>query len=96
MSTEIELNKPFGIVPLSDVTKLLIKQNNIHEGLFDLAFEITVTVGTLGASKGDAFPGVLSQIKAVGLIRTEDRKEITVDAAECNPKKSNVKKSKND
>ena len=76
---------------LRDLATILVKDANLHQGLFDISFELQVSIGTLGPSAAEALPGALVGIKSVGLLRTEKMNLHTVDAADVNPRPAGSK-----
>lgn len=70
---------------LRQITELLVKQNGLHEGVYDLAVEFNIGVGPVTVGSSAAIPGVALGVKRIGLIQTTIHGESTVDAAEVNP-----------
>ena len=73
---------------LSEVTTTLIKQQNIHEGRWLLAFEFQLLAGMMGTSPSDAKPGAMIQILKVQLVRKDNEPPDApglIDAATVNP-----------
>lgn len=70
---------------LKEVTAILIKHHGLHEGLYDLAFELQMGVGRFALDPGPPLPGAIFGIRSVGLVRATDPGPATVDAAEVNP-----------
>jgi len=80
------------LVSLKEITALLIKHYNYHEGLYEIAFGVQVSIGKIGvgfpASQGAApLPGVSFGINGIGLAKTAVASPDAVDAAEVNPAK---------
>lgn len=73
----------------SEITELLIKAQNIHEGKWMAAVEFTVSVGMMGQTPPNAFPGVLLFANSLQLTKAVDGApaNLIVDAAMVNPKK---------
>jgi hypothetical protein len=72
---------------LHDLAELLVKHHDLHEGLYDLAFEFQIAVGAIGPSPESVLPGAMIGIKGVGLMKAEKNGPQTVDAAKVNPVK---------
>ncbi len=70
---------------LRQITELLVKQNGLHEGVYDLAVEFNIGVGPVTVGSSSAIPGVALGVKRIGLIQTTIQGETTVDAAVVNP-----------
>jgi len=69
------------------LTEMIVKQENLHEGLYNLAFEFQVAVGTVGPEIETLYPGAMIGVSKIGISRTDPEKKniYTVDAAEVNP-----------
>jgi hypothetical protein len=80
-----DIKPPPDPLPLTEVATLLIKRYGIHEGLWDLAFEMNVGIGLFGQSSSDILPGAMFRVSRVGLARAPQKGPLTVDAAEVNP-----------
>lgn len=70
-----------------EVTTALIKAQGLHEGLWALNFEFTLTAGNLGPSPSEAKPGALLLINKLQISRQPDgvSDANVVNAAEVNP-----------
>jgi hypothetical protein len=78
---------------LSEVATTLIKQQNLHEGRWLLAFEFQLLAGMMGTSPSDAKPGAMIQISRVQLVRKDNEPPDApglVDAAAVNPLSAKV------
>jgi len=82
---------------LVEMTEILIKNQGLHEGLYNLSVQFQIAVGAVGPSPELICPGAMMGISRIGLSKTEEGKENihTVDAAEVNPApKKRAKKTK--
>lgn len=82
---------------LSELTEILIKDQGLHEGLYNLSVQLQIGVGTVGPSPELICPGAMLGVSRIGLSKTEKGKENihTVNAAKINPKpKKKVSKAK--
>lgn len=70
---------------LRELGALLVRDAGLHEGLFDISFEIQTMVGSFGPAE-EILPGALFGIRNVGLVQTGRRNPNTVDAAQVNPR----------
>ncbi len=76
-----------------ELLELLIKHINVHEGRWQLLFNIAVATGVLGPTPEQSFPGVMVTIPNVGIQRlapgtaTNLPGTLVADAAEVNPAK---------
>jgi hypothetical protein len=73
------------LLSLRDMTEILIKHNNFHEGLYELTFEFKISVGAFGPEPKSVYPGAIMGISRVGISKTSIEKINTVDAAKVNP-----------
>lgn len=82
---------------LVEMTKILIKNQELHEGLYNLSFQFQIAFGAVGPSPKLICPGAMMGISRIGLLKTEKEKTNihTVDAATVNPApKKRAKKKK--
>lgn len=79
---------------LKEITEMLIKQLDLHEGLYNLGIEFKIGFGSVGASAEDSLPGAMFGVSRLGLTKVDTATDRTVDAAEVNPapKKKEPKK----
>jgi hypothetical protein len=77
---------------LRDLAVLLVRDANLHEGLFDISFELQTAIGSFGPIDGQVLPGAIFGIKSVGLLPAQTMNQHTIDAAEVNPVKASEKK----
>lgn len=85
-----------------DIVECLIKEKDIHEGIWSIA--IGFDFGVANAVKPDEpnilMPAAIVPISEIGIERVEEESNLTVNAAEVNPKpkaktsKANNKKAK--
>ena len=76
---------PQAILPLEDVTSIIIKHRDLHEGLYNLAFQFQIAVGAVGPSPDTVVPGAMIGVSGVGLEKVPSAGPHTVDAATVNP-----------
>ena len=75
-----------GLISTHDLAVLLVRHNRLHEGLYDLVVNFSISVGTFGLDPSTTpLPGVMTSMGGVGLNRVAKRNPQTVDAAEVNP-----------
>ncbi len=72
---------------LIELTEILIKYKNIHEGLYNLSLEFQFAIGSVGPTPELICPGAMIGVSRFGLSKTEKAKTNihTVDAAKVNP-----------
>ena len=78
---------PIADFSLIEVTKILIKHQGLHEGLYNLSLQFQIAVGAVGPSPELITPGAMLGVSRIGLAKTEKDKANaqTVNAAEANP-----------
>ena len=82
------------LLSLGEITALLVKHFEIHEGLWGIAFGINIGVGQFGPNPQEALPGAMIGISNVSLIPSEKEGPNIVDAAQINPiRKAPAKKA---
>jgi hypothetical protein len=79
------IKPPFEPLPLKEVAAMLVKQYDIHEGLWEVAIEVQVGIGNFGQVPEDVLPGAMFRMSRIGLNRVPISGPLTVDAAAVNP-----------
>lgn len=76
---------------LVKITEILIKEQRIHEGIYNLAVQFHFAIGAVGPSPESIFPGAMMGISRIGLSQVEEDKTNihSVNAAEVNPIRKN-------
>ena len=71
-----------------EVVEALIKQQEIHEGVWSLRVEFGLAAVNINTSEGSAeiTPAAIVPIKSIGLQRGTEDNSLTVDAGQINPK----------
>lgn len=93
-ATNIKNKELIGSHELREITELLVKHHGLHEGIYDLALEFQIAVGGMGVDPLTNLPGVMFNVKRIGIVKAHQVGASTVDAAEANPtntSKPNVK-----
>jgi len=72
-------------ISLQEIGEFLVKRFNLHEGLWDVTFEIQIGVGQFGQNSTDVLPGSMTRISRVGITPAISKTHLTIDAAEVNP-----------
>ena len=76
-----------------ELLEVLVKHIGLHEGKWQLLFNISVATGSMGPTPEQSLPGVMVTIPNVGIQRLGPEVPlnlpgaIAVDAAEINPRK---------
>lgn len=68
-----------------ELAAVLMKHFGIHEGWYDVSFEIQIAIGKVGPVDGPQLPGGAMGIRRVGLNKVAPNTPGAVDAAEVNP-----------
>ena len=69
-----------------EVVEALIRYNNLHEGLWGLSIEFALAAANVAPELGgDLLPTAIIPVKKIGLTRSNEPNNLTVDAAEVNP-----------
>lgn len=83
--------KPVAAAPtlsLKDLAELLVKQNKLHEGLYEIAVELKIAAGAVGPTAEDALPGVIIGVGGITLSHANHVGVNVVDASVVNPKRA--------
>lgn len=73
---------------LKEVTTALVKQQNLREGRWFVAFEFNLSAGNAGPGPNDLRPSAIVSINGMLLVRVRDGEPdlpFQVDAAQVNP-----------
>ena len=68
-----------------ELAELLVKDQDIHEGLWGIYARFAINAANVGASGTDLRPTALVPIVEIGLQRFDELNNLSVDAAEVNP-----------
>jgi hypothetical protein len=69
-----------------EVVEALIRYNNLHEGLWGLSIEFALAAANVAPEPGgDLLPTAIIPVKKIGLTRSNELNNLSVDAAEVNP-----------
>ncbi|MDD5321498.1 MAG: hypothetical protein PHD43_12950 [Methylococcales bacterium] len=70
-----------------EVVTALLKDQNIHEGIWMLSIQFGMGAANVNQSEGstDIKPAAIITVLKIGLQRTEDLNDLSVDAALVNP-----------
>lgn len=80
--------------PLSmrELAAVLVKHYDLHDGKYDLLLEFQIGMGLVGPGPKALTPGAMIGISKIGLIKSTADGPTTVNAADINPAKKNIKK----
>ena len=76
-----------------EVVTALLKSQGIHSGVWGLHIRFGLRASNVGASDGDLQPTAMIPVVAIGLQKFENVTNLSVDAAEANPKSGVVKRA---
>jgi hypothetical protein len=71
-----------------ELAEALICRSNIHEGLWGIFLGFGLNGANVGSPTGELTPSAIVGVTKIGLQRFEQANNLTVDAAEVNPKKN--------
>ena len=69
-----------------EIVELLIKRQDIHEGLWCLAVEFGFAAANVGPTPDQIAPSGVVAIVRIGIKQSQTADALTVDAAKANPK----------
>lgn len=90
LGTPVPVKSP---VSTRELTTLLIKHYDLHEGRYDLLVEYQIGVGPVGPDPASLVPGVMFGFGRVGLLEAKGDGPTSVDAAVVNPAPVKQKKA---
>jgi hypothetical protein len=75
---------------LKEITELLVKKADIHEGLWGITVEFALGATNISAGPDDPnmLPAAIVPVKRIGIQKSDEPTPLTVDAALVNPVKS--------
>ena len=77
-----------------EVAEALIKQQEIHEGLWGIYVEFGIGAANIvGPDENSVIPAAIVPLKKIGIQRFDKSSALTVDAAEINPLATEPQKS---
>lgn len=76
-----------------EITELLIKKQDIHEGYWAIYIEFGLGAGNIAAGPDDPnmLPAAIIPVKRIGIQRHDQPNQLTVDASQINPVKKKAK-----
>lgn len=91
-------NAPFNLVPVEnplsirELTELLIRHYDLHEGHYDLLVEFQIGVGPVGPNPMSTSPGAMVGFSKIGLLKPPSPGVTSIDASVVNPVKGSRRK----
>ena len=83
---EIKPTVPLARYSLKQLTEILVKEQGLTEGLYDMSVDFQVAVGGVGPSPSEIYPGALIGVAGFGLLRASVEGPHTVNASNINLK----------
>jgi hypothetical protein len=68
-----------------EVLEAFVKQQNIHEGIWQLYAEFGIGAGNIPIGPDEVAPAAIVPLKKLGLMKVEKEGPLTVDASIVNP-----------
>jgi hypothetical protein len=72
---------------IKDLTTLLLKEQGIHEGTWQILFNFGLGAANVGPTEAEVAPAAIVPVLGIGIQKVPERGPLTVDAAEVNPPK---------
>ena len=97
MSNKEKQNEELPSHSIQNITEILIKHHGIHDGFYELLFEVNVAIGSFPHPENGLLPGAAVTFSKIGLKKTAIKSPNSVDASLINPapgKKLRVAKKK--
>jgi hypothetical protein len=73
-----------------ELAELLVKSQDLHDGIWGLFIRFGIGAMNIGASDTDLNPAAVVPVLGIGLQKFEKETNISVDAAKVNPKKEST------
>ena len=73
-------------VTMQELTSILVKHYNLHEGCYDLLVEYQIGMGAFGPNPAAITPSAVIGVSKVGLLQSQAPGPTSVDAALVNPR----------
>ena len=68
-----------------ELAEILVKHQNIHDGIWGLFIRFGIGASNVGASEADFNPAAIVPVLEIGLQKFDKETNISVDAAKVNP-----------
>ncbi len=68
-----------------ELTEILLKQQDIHEGLWGIFLKFGIRGANIGPSPAEILPAAIVPVLEIGIQRFDKPSRLTVDAAVVNP-----------
>jgi hypothetical protein len=71
-----------------EVVEALIKFQGVHEGIWQLAPELSMNASNIGPNTNSLRPTIVISIAHIGIVKATQETNMAVDAAKVNPMKT--------
>ena len=69
-----------------EIAEMLIKKQDIHEGIWALSLRFNFTASNVGPSQTEIYPSAVASVVQIGLHKVDTESNIALDAAKVNPR----------
>jgi hypothetical protein len=76
-----------------EVVEALIKQQNLHEGLWQLVVSFEMGAVNVGPTNDSLSPAAVVRLTKIGLMKADKENNLTLDASKVNPKDGALRKA---
>lgn len=73
-----------------EIVELLLKKQDIHEGIWGLFIKFGLKAANIGSSPSDLMPAAIVPVLEIGLQKGKEEGSLFVDAAKANPQSRRV------
>ena len=70
----------------AEIVELLIKKQDIHEGIWGLFLRFAFTATNAGPNSNEMMPAAVAAVQEIGLQRFDKESNMALDAAKVNPR----------
>ena len=70
----------------AEIVEMLIKKQDIHEGIWGLFVKFGMGASNVGPTEGDLMPAAIIPVLEIGLQKFDKVSNIALDAAKVNPR----------
>lgn len=79
---------------IREITELLVRHHDLHEGLYDLMTQYHIGSGGVGPVPGELLPGLMIGLARIGLVKVPIAGPNSVDASQVNPARTAPRKKR--
>jgi hypothetical protein len=74
------------IFSFKELAEVLVKQQDIHEGLWGIYLKFGIAAGNAPGPNGDLLPTAVVPVMEIGIQKFDEANSLTVDASAINPR----------